>query len=485
MRMFFVVFLCAGAICAADARVLNVPAQFSTVQSAIQSAVNGDTVLVAPGTYRENIIFRGRNIVLTSRYYLNADPSFIVNTIIDGSSPPHPDSGSCVRITNGEDSTAVLQGFTLTGGYGTLWRDENGPGRYWEGGGVLIALSGPTVKNNIIKNNNVNRAGGASTGGGGIRLGDGRPYILNNIIVNNAGMYGGGIVSNYASPTIRNNVIAYNTVSPAIAGTPTYGGGGIWVNGGLPGAAIPNRIENNTIVGNTVTGSGGSGAGGKAGGMLAAFSAVINSRNNIIWGNTQSIGGQVNVASGSTLNAVYSDIEGGYAGAGNINLPPLFVDTSFYLQSASPCIDAGDTSAAYNDLPAPSFPSQALWPSRGLLRNDMGAYGGPFSKILGTILTSVSEKVQGAAPVEFSLKQNYANPFNPTTMIEFHISVSDFVSIKVFDILGNEVRTLLHENLSSGVYKLPFEANGLSSGMYFYQLSAGGMLETKRMILVR
>ncbi|MBI5471242.1 MAG: T9SS type A sorting domain-containing protein [Ignavibacteriae bacterium] len=475
-----------------SARILHVPANYTTIQSAINASVNGDTVLVAPGTYQENVIFRGKRIVLTSRFYLDANPSSIIqSTIIDGSNPSHPDSGSCVRIANGEDSTTILQGFTLTRGYGTLWQDENGAGRYWEGGGVLIALSSPTVRHNIIRNNDVNRTGGQSTGGGGIRLGDGSPYILNNIIINNAGMYGGGIVSNYASPTIRNNIVAYNVVSPAVAGRPTYGGGGMWVNGSRPGATFPNRIENNTIVGNSATGSGGSGAGGKGGGMLAAFSATINSRNNIVWGNTQTTGGQLNIASGSSVIATYSDVEGGYAGSGNINVTPNFAPTSFYLQTGSQCIDAGDTTAAFNDLPDLTNPGVARWPSLGGLRNDIGAYGGPGAVVIATILTSAPARGDGIA-AEFSLEQNYPNPFNPSTSITYYLpevggrkSEVGYVTLKVFDMLGREVATLVNEVEEPGTYTVQWNASSIASGVYLYQLSAGEFVQTRKLMVVR
>ncbi len=470
----------------ANARMLRVPADHATIQSAINASVNGDTVFVEPGTYRENVTFRGKRIVLTSRFYLDSNPTgAIQNTIIDGSTPSHPDSGSCVRIANGEDSTTILQGFTLTGGYGTLWQDENGAGRYWEGGGVLIALSSPTVRHNIIRNNDVNRAGGQSTGGGGIRLGDGSPHILNNIIVNNAGMYGGGIVSNYASPTLRNNIIAYNVVSPAVTGRPTYGGGGIWVNGSRPGATFANRIENNTIVGNSATGSGGSGAGGKGGGMLAAFSATINSRNNIVWGNTQSTGGQLNVASASTLVATYSNVEGGYAGVGNINVNPDFAETGFYLHPNGSCVDAGDTTTSFNDLPDLVNPGLARWPSWGGLRNDMGAYGGPGADVIAAILTTVPERNDDGSLDAFSLDQNFPNPFNPTTTITFLVHPSQHVSLKVFDVLGREIATLVNENLEAGKYRISYDAIGLPSGAYFYRLASSGYFETKRMLLVR
>lgn len=479
-RYAVVVALAVLSFADAQATVRNVPADYPTIQASINASANGDTVLVGPGLYLENIVFRGKRIAVVSRYAVTGDPTSIQNTIINGSTPSHPDSGSCVRIVNGEDSTAVLQGFTLTGGYGTLWDDEHGPGnRYWEGGGVLIALSSPTIKNNIISNNNVNRTGGVSTGGGGIRLGDGAPRILNNIIMNNAGMYGGGIVSNFASPIIRNNVIANNVVSSAVSGLPTYGGGGLWFNGGVAG----NRIENNTIVGNSATGSGGSGAGGRGGGMIAVFGATINTRNNIVWGNTQTTGGQVGTASGTALVS-YTDVEGGFTGTGNINAPPLFADTSFYLQATSPCIDVGDTSAAFNDPPDPGNPGFAKWPAQGGLRNDIGAYGGPLSGIIACILTSVSE--QGVdVPVHYELSQNYPNPFNPQTTIRYSVPQREIVHLQVFDVLGREVATLVNEEKPAGEYTIRFDGNGMSSGTYLYRLTVGSAVAAKRMIYLR
>ena len=457
-----------------------VPGDYSTIQAAIDTSSDGDTVLVAPGSYVENVVFRGKRIVVTSWFALNGDVSSIPNTIIDGSSPAFSDSGSCVRIVNGEDSTAVLQGFTLTGGHGTLWQDEHGAFRYWEGGGVFIALSSPSVRYNIIRNNDVNQAGGRSTGGGGIRLGDGSPHISNNIIVNNAGMYGGGIVSNFASPVVRNNIVAFNTVSQAISGAPTYGGGGLWFNGTVTG----NVVENNTIFGNSSTGTVSTGANGRGGGMLAAFGATINSRNNIVWGNTQTTGGQVGTASGTALVS-NSDIEDGFPGTGNISLPPAFADTSFYLQVNSPCIDAGDSNAAFNDPPDPGNPSLAKWPALGSRRNDMGAYGGPLSGAIASILTSVGDQHKGSVPLRFTLWQNYPNPFNPTTTISYQITAASRVSVNVYDILGREVATLVDQLQQPGRYSVRWNSGANASGVYIYKLTAGRYSAEKRLLLLK
>jgi len=96
-------------------------------------------------------------------------------------------------------------------------------------------------------------------------------------------------------------------------------------------------------------------------------------------------------------------------------------------------------------------------------------------------------------PNGFSLEQNYPNPFNPTTSIQYAISSRQFVSLKVYDILGNGIATLVNEEKPAGSYEVNFDANGLSSGVYFYQLRAGdpesssgqGFVETKKMILLK
>jgi hypothetical protein len=85
----------------------------------------------------------------------------------------------------------------------------------------------------------------------------------------------------------------------------------------------------------------------------------------------------------------------------------------------------------------------------------------------------------------FALSQNYPNPFNPTTKISYQITQNDFVSLKVYDVLGSEVTTLVNENKPAGNYEISFDASYLSSGIYFYKLQAGSFVETKKMILLR
>jgi photosystem II stability/assembly factor-like uncharacterized protein len=88
-------------------------------------------------------------------------------------------------------------------------------------------------------------------------------------------------------------------------------------------------------------------------------------------------------------------------------------------------------------------------------------------------------------PIDFLLSQNYPNPFNPSTVISFHLPVSGNVTLKVYDILGNEVTTLVNEEKTAGNYNIEFNAEKYCSGVYFYTMRAGNFIETKKLILLK
>lgn len=88
-------------------------------------------------------------------------------------------------------------------------------------------------------------------------------------------------------------------------------------------------------------------------------------------------------------------------------------------------------------------------------------------------------------PKEFELFQNFPNPFNPSTEISFQIPSASFVTLKIFDILGNEVTSLINEEKPSGTYKVIWNAANNPSGIYFYQLKAGNFIKTKKLILLK
>ncbi|GBD86208.1 hypothetical protein BMS3Abin03_00118 [bacterium BMS3Abin03] len=87
--------------------------------------------------------------------------------------------------------------------------------------------------------------------------------------------------------------------------------------------------------------------------------------------------------------------------------------------------------------------------------------------------------------LSYELYQNYPNPFNPQTTIKYQIPELSLVALKVFDVLGSEVVTLVNEEKQTGTYEVEFDATGLPSGVYFYQIKAGNYIETKKMLLLQ
>ena len=107
----------------------------------------------------------------------------------------------------------------------------------------------------------------------------------------------------------------------------------------------------------------------------------------------------------------------------------------------------------------------------------------PLSNIIGLSTTGVAD--QPEQPRAFALHQNFPNPFNPTTAISYQLSGISYVSLKVYDVLGREVRVLIEGIEESGYHRVQFDGSGLSSGVYFYRLVAGGRVETKSMQLIK
>jgi hypothetical protein len=111
---------------------------------------------------------------------------------------------------------------------------------------------------------------------------------------------------------------------------------------------------------------------------------------------------------------------------------------------------------------------------------DNGVWYRPVSELI-TGIEDQSDRILS----RFILEQNYPNPFNPSTTINYSVSSSEFVALKVYDVLGNEVATLVNEEKPVGSYEVNFDARGLSSGIYFYKLQSGNFIETKKMILLK
>ena len=291
------------------ATTINVPADFSSIQAGINGASNGDTVLVAAGIYVENINFNGKNIVIGSLILIVGDTSYISQTIIDGNQ-----SGSVVTFGSGEDTTAVLQGFTVTGG------------NSYDGGGIYCSSSSPVIADNIITGNV------SETYGGGISCNYSAPIIINNTITLNSSSYGGGIsFDRYTSSVITGNNITNNN---AVEG------------GGISCSVFSSpSITNNTISENS--------ADTKGGGIYCYYNSSATITNTIIWNNTASLGSDIYIYfSDPSIN--YCDVMGGWEGEGNIDADPLFCNpdgSDYTLAENSPCVgtgEGGDNMGAYD-----------------------------------------------------------------------------------------------------------------------------------------
>lgn len=172
MRTTIVFIAMIATVFVADARVISVPDEIPTIQGGIEAADIGDTVLVKPGTYYERLNFLGKNIVVASHFLTSQDTSYISNTVVDGEY-----AGTVVRFVSGEDSSAVLIGFTITNGYAT------------DGGGILCnSSSRPTLNHLYIRGNT------AIDQGGGVLCKNGSyPTVLNSLISENSAGMGGGV----------------------------------------------------------------------------------------------------------------------------------------------------------------------------------------------------------------------------------------------------------------------------------------------------
>jgi len=120
-------------------------------------------------------------------------------------------------------------------------------------------------------------------------------------------------------------------------------------------------------------------------------------------------------------------------------------------------------------------------------RNDDLGYN-PYwvdAQVVYNLITDVDDEENSEDPVTFQLSQNYPNPFNPVTKIKYQIPQLSFVTLKVYDVLGNVVKTLIEDAKPAGEYEIEFEASGLTSGIYFYKLISGSFVDTKKMVVLK
>jgi len=472
-----------------SAGTIHVPADQPTIQAGLNAASFGDTVMVAPGTYFENIIWPevdGIKLIGAGRD----------NTIIDGN-----DQASVIRIDalNIIGNATLLKGFTITNGNALPPWPES------QGGGIYIYDSDPILEDLTIIGNT------ADDFGGGLYVWLCAPIIRNTLIINNTATSHGGVDCKLGSPIFDHVTIANNTP-----------GGLYFDTRGYP-QIINSIVSSNYLYGIRIEGT-------------SFGTTIIAIGYSDINNDIQIIG-----------YASYDDL------GGIIQENPLFVDpanNNYHLMGGSPCIDTGDPNypldpdgtitdmgAFFYDQSVPvelnSFTAEVSynnvvlnWQTATETNNsgfeiqrkktsedwenlkfieghgstikehnyfftDKNVLPGDYQYKLkqidydGSFEYSNIIDIKVSGPTHFSLEQNYPNPFNPSTTIEYSIPESGNVKLYVYNSLGEEVETLVNEEKPAGSYEVNFNASELASGIYFYQLRSGAFTQTKKMILIK
>jgi len=345
----------------APAGVLHVPTQYTTIAQALAAAQSGDTILVAPGNYPENLTWPSVDGI---RLIAIAGPA---QTAIDGNQ-----KGRVVVFGSGLTRATVLEGFTIINGFMNTSRNHGaglyiqssptirrnvitmnvGDGTSWNyGGGIHLTgnsralIEQNVISENVLKNGSWNYGAGIYIDGGSV------PDIIGNQILNNVNTagsrgYGGGIfVDGSPAPNIIGNVIAGNTCTATLW---NYGGG-IRVYSSAEANIINNTIVNNSCTTGNWQYGGGIEYSGTANGLIL---------NNIIALNKAATGGGIMIGGGVPVhdyNNVWNNTGGNYsglsAGPNSIATDPLFAGVAnYHLTATSPCLDAGSTSALPNTV---------------------------------------------------------------------------------------------------------------------------------------
>lgn len=153
------------------------------------------------------------------------------------------------------------------------------------------------------------------------------------------------------------------------------------------------------------------------------------------------------------------------------------------LNAALQKVNQGNKNAAINELSAFVNQTEAFVRTNKLIPE----YGESLIAEADDIILELSRgfSLQNGEPSTYTLRQNYPNPFNPATTISFNIPKTGFVSLKVYDVLGNEAAILVNENLNANSYEVSWDASGFASGVYFYKITADGFTETRKMVLIK
>ena len=189
------------------------------------------------------------------------------------------------------------------------------------------------------------------------------------------------------------------------------------------------------------------------------------------------LGGQGGMCK-STDGGLSWSLLAGYVGSTPLNAYFINASTGYVVNSSGELKMTTDGGVSWLNQSVPANGSYADI-------HGSGSFACIAGKKIATNTTVSIQQISNELPSEFSLEQNYPNPFNPMTNVKIQMPNSGFVKLAVFDITGKEVAVLINRELSTGTYKIYFDASNLATGVYFYRMQTNGFTQTKKMLMIK
>lgn len=497
---------------------------FATIQHTVNYATNGDTIVILEGIYHEDVAVNNRELTIGSLFMFSpGNESEIENTVLDGD--------SAHRLFRIHRSHVTLVGLTMKNGYAENW-----------GGAIVIGdNSNVTIKHSVIRNNH------AGQGGGGVHSNRSRlkmeyVQIIENFAPNAGGVNAGSTENDVTAEIILDHCLfKLNTANDGVGGGAHIGWGQALVNvkqskfienhaegyGGLridndfsvdsclfmyniadysaAGCGIANgaigTINHSLFAHNTVNPAGEE---HNAGALSVWENSIVNVEHSTFVANTAHVGGGLSAGYGghasinSTIfynnapNQISLNLYQDHCGSLEINYSLIQEgQAAVHLDSSSCELTWGD--ANIDADPFFCVPDSNLFTlaenspcvGNGINGTNIGAFGVGCDSVTVGIVDAVG------LPQNYSLHQNFPNPFNPLTSIKFDLPDNGWVTLEIYNLLGQKMKTLIDRELNAGYHAVAWNGKNdhglrVSAGVYLYRIkTSSGFIQVRKMALLK